>query len=60
MTYYKATITIYSDFDPARVELSDLAREAEEGAAICTSQQVEAVAHDALPEEAAEFFEVAS
>jgi hypothetical protein len=53
---YKATITIYSDFDPLKVELSALAREAENGAAICTTYTAVPVTPDALPEEAAEFF----
>lgn len=33
---WKSTIVIWSDFDPYQVELSRLAREAEEGDAICT------------------------
>jgi hypothetical protein len=54
--YYKATITVYSMFDPMNVELSALAREAETGAAICTTYTAETIEPDALPEEAASFF----
>jgi hypothetical protein len=55
---YKSTIVIYSEFDPAEVELSALAREAETGDAICTDYGVEPIANDALPESAASFFQV--
>jgi hypothetical protein len=55
---YRSTITIYSHFDPSRVELSALAREAEEGAAICTHFDFEPVADTDLPEDAASFFNV--
>ena len=53
---YKSTIIIYSDFDPQQVELSALAREAEEGSAICDSQQVSIVPDSELPEGVHEFF----
>lgn len=56
-TYYRATITIYVPFDPATVELDALAREATDGAAICTSMQVAPIANtDDLPSDAASFF----
>jgi hypothetical protein len=58
--YYKSTITIYSEFDPTKVELSTLAREAETGDAICTSFGTEEVAPDNMPQDAASFFEVAA
>lgn len=53
--YAKHTITIYSPFLNDR-ELSQLAREAEEGEAICTDYAKTFVAADELPEEAREFF----
>lgn len=40
---YKATIAIWSDFDPTKIELSDLAREAEEGSAYCSKMKSEIV-----------------
>lgn len=55
---YRATITIYSEFDPAKVELSALAREAEEGSAIVADYKIEPVEAHELPESAAEFFSV--
>lgn len=62
MTLYKSTIIIWSPFDASKVELSDLAREAESGSAICT-HFVPVEVHDpaadpTFPEEAAEFFAV--
>lgn len=33
---YKSTIVIWSEFDPKKVELSELAREAETGEAYCS------------------------
>jgi hypothetical protein len=56
MPMYRATIVIYSEFDPGSVELSVLAREAEEGAAYCNSFKVDQVVSDALPASVAEFF----
>jgi hypothetical protein len=41
---WKTVITIWSAFDPTETELSKLAFEAEEGAAICTGQDVTFVA----------------
>jgi hypothetical protein len=54
---FRSTITIYSEFDPGSVELSALAREAEEGSAICTGFAFKTVARDAMPEQAIEFFD---
>lgn len=36
---WKTVITIWSKFDPTEMEISALAVEAEEGAAICTQQE---------------------
>lgn len=59
MPKYMSVITIYSDFDPAQVELSTLAREAEEGsAAICTDYRSTEVRDTDLPEQASEFFQL--
>ena len=41
---WKTTIVIWSDFDPDRFELEDIAREATEGAAFCASMKHELVA----------------
>ena len=40
MTYFRSTITIWSDFDPSLIELSRLAQEAETGDAICTDFEI--------------------
>jgi len=57
---YKTTIVIWSGFDPADVEIDDLAREAIEGDAYCSSCRRELVddpeADDAW--DGTEFFEV--
>lgn len=53
---FRADITIYSEFDPVSVELSQLAREAEEGSAICTTFRGEPVEYRDMPEQAREFF----
>lgn len=56
---FKTTLVIWSDFDPATRELADLAREATDGAAICTSMKsvrVEAPAGDPEFAGASEFF----
>lgn len=53
---YKTTITIYSEYPGGRVELSDLAREAEQGDAYCATQVTEEVPASELPPGAAEFF----
>jgi hypothetical protein len=55
-SYHKATITIYAPFDPLKIELSALAREAECGGAICTTYTAEAIGPEELPAQAAEFF----
>lgn len=55
--FYKTTIVIYSEFDPTQVELSDLAREATDGEAICVSSQTEQV-EDLIDQTARSFFEV--
>lgn len=49
-TLFKTTVVIWSEFDPManEVELSDLAREAEEGAAYASSQTTVAVTPAAL------------
>lgn len=54
---YRSTITIYSDFDAGEVELSTLAREAEEGSAICTDFKIVQVPDNELPESATSFFD---
>jgi len=54
--YWKSTVVIYSAFPPGDIELTDLAREADAGDAICTDMQVEQVNPDKLPEAAASFF----
>jgi hypothetical protein len=36
---WKSTIVIWSDFDPQKVELADLAREATDGGAYCSKQK---------------------
>lgn len=58
MTLYKSTITIWSDFNPALVELSRLAEEAETGSALCTEFQPGAADPSGDPNEEAlrEFF----
>lgn len=54
---YKSTIVIWSDFDPAEVELSALAWEAEQGSAICTRfDPVEVTDPDADTDYPVEFF----
>lgn len=40
---YKTTIVIWTDYDPAGVELEDLAREATSGDALCDGQGTEKV-----------------
>jgi hypothetical protein len=40
---YKTTIVIWSEYDGAKVELSALAREAEQGEAYCSSYRSESV-----------------
>lgn len=37
---YRTTIVIWSEFDPSDMELSWLAREAEEGEALCTKNDI--------------------
>lgn len=57
---YRSTITIWSEVNPAAMELSTLAREAETGSAYCAEHRSEFVAvpmKDAgFPEGAGEFF----
>jgi hypothetical protein len=55
---WKSVITIYSDFDPQQVELSALAREAEDGGAICDSMKATVVPDTELPEGVQEFFDL--
>ena len=53
---YKSTIIIYSDFDPNQTELTDLAREATDGSAICDSMKISPVYDHELPEGVQAFF----
>lgn len=53
--FYKTTIVIYTDYDPANMEISQLAREAECGDAICTGNNTRTVQRRSVPEEAIEF-----
>lgn len=43
MKLYKTTIVIWTDFQPTGFELSDLAREAEQGDAYCSKREMEAI-----------------
>lgn len=43
MQLYKSTIVIWSDEDPTKLELSDLARDAENGGSYCSKQIAELV-----------------
>lgn len=58
MIYTRHVIVIYAPAEMSNVELSALAYEAEEGAAICSSYRVDTFDTDArpLPADAAEFF----
>lgn len=56
--FFKSVITIYSEYDPATVELETLARDATSGMSICTNQQATEVTVGELPQEAASFFNV--
>lgn len=38
---YKTTIIIFSEFDPSGMTLEDLAREADQGDALCESQKTQ-------------------
>lgn len=58
MKLWKATIVIYSPFNPGDIELSALAREAEQGEAYCSEQSADVVEESELPEGAREFFRV--
>lgn len=40
---YKATIVIWSEFDPTSLELEDLAREATNGSAYCSVMDCEVI-----------------
>jgi hypothetical protein len=40
---YKTTITIWSQYDGSKVELSDLAYQAQEGNAYCSQQDTELI-----------------
>ena len=40
---YKTTIVIWTDYDPASMELDDLAREAMRGDAYCSQQHVDEI-----------------
>lgn len=40
---YKTTVIIWSEFDPMKLELSSLAREAEEGSAYCSVMKADHV-----------------
>jgi hypothetical protein len=42
-TLWKTTIEIWTDYNPAEVEIADLAQEATTGAAFCTEQRVEEI-----------------
>jgi hypothetical protein len=59
MKLYKTTVTIWSEFDPSDVELSDLAREADQGEAYCSSCISQHVETDGDPDwDGTEFFHV--
>jgi hypothetical protein len=52
--YWRHTLVIYAPFGEG--ELSDIAREAETGSAICTSDRSEPVALADMPDDARSFF----
>ncbi len=58
MPLWKSTIIIWSDFDPRTVELEDLAREATNGDAYCSSQKAKLIDHpaDDMDWDGTEFF----
>jgi hypothetical protein len=59
MPYFKTTVVIFSEYDPAgNVEIDRLASDAMSGDSICTEQRTETVSPNALPDEAASFFGV--
>ena len=41
---WKTTCVIWTDYDPAHLELEDLAREAQQGDAYCSKQHCEKIA----------------
>jgi hypothetical protein len=60
MMLYKTTATIWTDYDPVDLELSDLARQSETGDAYCSWSETVKVADPAADEHAPdlEFFGV--
>jgi hypothetical protein len=59
MPYFKTTVVIFSEYDPAgNVEIDRLASDAMSGDSICTEQRTETVSPNALSDEAASFFGV--
>ena len=57
---YKSVITIYSEFDPSKLELSELAREAEDGSAICNGMTVEQAQDKDVPVGVLDFYKDAN
>lgn len=55
MTYYKSTITIYTDGPPTG-DIDDLARDAVCGDSICTGHETEAVTKEEVARECGDFF----
>jgi hypothetical protein len=56
-SYFRSTVEIVSDFDPSKVELADLARDATDGDSICVSERVEPIDAADLPDSARSFFD---
>ena len=55
--FFKTTVTIFTRFDGTNVELSQLAREAEDGDGICVEFTSESVTQAELPQDARAFFD---
>lgn len=55
MTYFKSTITIYTDQDPTR-DIEALARDAVCGDSICTGHEVVEVSKEEIASECGDFF----
>ncbi len=60
-TFWRSTIVIWSDTNPSRLELSELARDAESGDSICTYNRITSHGIDTWDptfQDAAEFFDI--
>ena len=53
---YRTTVTIWTSYDPADIDLTDLAWEATSGDSLATDWHIDIVPDEQLPEGVASFF----